>query len=140
MLRYFSAFTLLFVTIGLTGCNDSNENNQKSSSAAFSLYAPNGFDFSTDFWLDLQFTVSDPAGNQGYISIYTDYDAETGEVNRNSRIVFASLDEMHRYQQPLRLANHIDDLWVEVWYVDNPNQPIKTAVQLTGAPQITINL
>lgn len=96
------------------------------------LVAPEGFNFSTDYQVDVSLMVSEPAGALGYISLYTEFDAASGLPDYASRIVLSTLDNQNSFSHSVRLPNHINQIWAEVWYRDAPTEPLKQMLTVSN--------
>jgi hypothetical protein len=89
------------------------------------LVAQKDFYFSTDYQVAVRLQVEEPAGAEGYISLYSEFDEGLGKPNYSSRIVLSALDNQGQYEHTLRLPNHVSQVWAEVWYRDEPNAQVK---------------
>ena len=89
------------------------------------LVAEKGFNFGTDYRVDVSLSVAEPAGAEGYLSLYTEFDAASGRPDYASRTVLSTLDNQGGYSHSMRLPNHVAEVWAEVWYRDAPTKPLK---------------
>ena len=96
------------------------------------LVAPEGFNFSTDYQVDVSLMVSEPAGALGYISLYIEFDAASGRPDYASRIVLSTLDNQNSFNHSMRLPNHVNQVWAEVWYRDAPTKPLKQMLTVSN--------
>jgi len=96
------------------------------------LVAQKGFNFGTDYQVDVSLSVAEPAGAEGYLSLYTEFDAASGRPDYASRIVLSTLDNQGGYNHSMRLPNHVTQVWAEVWYRDAPTKPLKQMLTVSN--------
>ena len=96
------------------------------------LVAQKGFNFGTDYKVDVSLSVAEPAGAEGYLSLYTEFDAASGRPDYASRIVLSTLDNQAGYSHSMRLPNHVTQVWAEVWYRDAPTKPLKQMLTVSN--------
>jgi hypothetical protein len=103
---------------------------EEASTSSLDLIAPDGFDFNATQEVQLQLNISSPAGEQAYVSVFTQYDAAKQMADYDTRVVMMPLPESKQLELNLNVPSYLDELWVEVWYSDKPESPIKTSVNI----------
>ena len=96
------------------------------------LVAQKGLNFGTDYKVEVSLSVAEPAGVEGYLSLYTEFDAASGRPDYASRIVLSTLDNQAGYSHSMRLPNHVTQVWAEVWYRDAPTKPLKQMLTVSN--------
>jgi hypothetical protein len=103
---------------------------EEASTSSLDLIAPDGFDFNATQEVQLQLNISSPAGEQAYVSVFTQYDGDKQMADYDTRVVMMPLPESKQLELNLNVPSYLDELWVEVWYSDKPESPIKTSVDI----------
>lgn len=102
--------------------NSSSANNTVTSSIApaaqvlssVELTIPEGFDFSTEREVAVTVDVASSQSSRGYLSLYTEFDGDV--VDYSSQVLRMPINEDTDFSTTLLLPNHVDKVWVEVWY------------------------
>ena len=106
------------------------DSDELAITSSLDLVAPDGFDFNATQDVQLQLSIDSPARDQGYVSVYTRYDPITKMADYDSRIVLMPLPDTNQLELNLNVPSYLDELWVEVWYTDEPNSPLKASVNI----------
>ncbi|CAH6885634.1 conserved exported hypothetical protein [Vibrio chagasii] len=102
--------------------NSSSANNTVTSSVApaaqvsssVELTIPEGFDFSTEREVAVTVDVASSQSSRGFMSLYTEFDGDV--VDYTSQVLRMPINEDTDFSTTLLLPNHVDKVWVEVWY------------------------
>ncbi|MCG9565489.1 hypothetical protein [Vibrio chagasii] len=102
--------------------NSSSANNTVTSSVApaaqvlssVELTIPEGFDFSTEREVAVTVDVASSQSSRGFMSLYTEFDGDV--VDYTSQVLRMPINEDTDFSTTLMLPNHVDKVWVEVWY------------------------
>ena len=153
---YQKTFIVLLATLIIAACSDAPSNSRPSNSSddsdsgtphvseqnptsSLDLVAPEGFNFNATQQVQLQLNISSPAGEQAYVSVFTQYDDTQQMANYDTRIVMMPLPESNKIELNVNVPSYLEELWIEVWYTDKPEQPIKTRVRI-HAGVLLVNL
>lgn len=105
-----------------SGNTSSAGNNTVTSSVApaaqvlssVELTIPEGFDFSTEREVAVTVDVASSQSSRGFMSLYTEFDGDV--VDYTSQVLRMPINEDTDFSTTLLLPNHVDKVWVEVWY------------------------
>ncbi len=106
------------------------DSDELSLTSSLDLVAPEGFDFNATQDVQLQLSIDSPKGDQAYVSVYTSYNPITKMADYDSRIVLMPLPDSNQLELNLNVPSYLDELWVEVWYADEPDYPLKASVSI----------
>ena len=94
------------------------------------LSAPEGFSFSTEREVSFNLSVASSQSERGFMSIYTEFNE--GIVDYTSQIILTPMNDTTEFTTNVMLPNHVDKIWVEVWYPSALGNEIKTSVDIVG--------
>ncbi|MEZ8686520.1 hypothetical protein AB4155_00455 [Vibrio splendidus] len=130
-----SSVSLVFLSAcGGGGGGGSSSASAPSSSAAqqaqksIELVVPEGFDFSTEREVVVSVDVASSQSSRGFMSIYTDFNGEV--VDYTSQVLRTPINEDIDFFTTLLLPNHVDRVWVEVWYPSAMGSEVKRLVDI----------
>ena len=130
-----SSVSLVFLSAcGGGGGGGSSSASAPSSSAAqqaqksIELVVPEGFDFSTEREVVVSVDVASSQSSRGFMSIYTDFNGEV--VDYTSQVLRTPINEDIDFSTTLLLPNHVDRVWVEVWYPSAMGSEVKRLVDI----------
>ena len=103
---------------------------EQNPTSSLDLVAPEGFNFNATQQVQLQLSISSPAGEQAYVSVFTQYDDTQQMANYDTRVVMMPLPKSNQIELNLNVPSYLEELWVEVWYTDKPDSPIKARVDI----------
>ncbi|OCH22990.1 hypothetical protein [Aliivibrio logei] len=92
------------------------------------LSAPEGFSFSTEREVSFNLSVASSQSDRGFMSIYTEFNE--GIVDHTSQIILTPMNDTIEFTTNVMLPNHVDKIWVEVWYPSALGNEIKTSVDI----------
>lgn len=92
------------------------------------LSIPEGFDFSTEREVVVSVDVASSQSSRGFMSIYTDFSGEV--VDYTSQVLRTPINEDIDFSTTLLLPNHVDKVWVEVWYPSAMGSEIKRSINI----------
>lgn len=92
------------------------------------LSAPEGFSFSTEREVSFNLSVASSQSDRGFMSIYTEFNE--GIVDHTSQIILTPMNDTTEFTTNVMLPNHVDKIWVEVWYPSALGNEIKTSVDI----------
>ena len=132
-----SSVSLVFLSAcGGGGGGGSSSASAPSSSAAqqaqksIELVVPEGFDFSTEREVVVSVDVASSQSSRGFMSIYTDFNGEV--VDYTSQVLRTPINEDIDFSTTLLLPNHVDKVWVEVWYPSAMGSEVKRLVDINN--------
>ena len=132
-----SSVSLVFLSAcGGGGGGGSSSASAPSSSAAqqaqksIELVVPEGFDFSTEREVVVNVDVGSSQSSRGFMSIYTDFNGEV--VDYTSQVLRTPINEDIDFSTTLLLPNHVDKVWVEVWYPSAMGSEVKRLVDINN--------
>lgn len=132
-----SSVSLVFLSAcGGGGGGGSSSASAPSSSAAqqaqksIELVVPEGFDFSTEREVVVTVDVASSQSSRGFMSIYTDFNGEV--VDYTSQVLRTPINEDIDFSTTLLLPNHVDKVWVEVWYPSAMGSEVKRLVDINN--------
>ena len=132
-----SSVSLVFLSAcGGGGGGGSSSASAPSSSAAqqaqksIELVVPEGFDFSTEREVVVNVDVGSSQSSRGFMSIYTDFNGEV--VDYTSQVLRTPINEDIDFSKTLLLPNHVDKVWVEVWYPSAMGSEVKRLVDINN--------
>ncbi|PTO97215.1 hypothetical protein CWO08_05700 [Vibrio sp. 10N.286.48.B8] len=116
--------------------NSSSANNTVTSSVApaaqvlssFELTIPEGFDFSTEREVAVTVDVASSQSSRGFMSLYTEFDGDV--VDYTSQVLRMPINEDTDFSTTLLLPNHVDKVWVEVWYPSALGSEVKSSYNI----------
>ena len=130
-----SSVSLVFLSAcGGGGGGGSSSASAPSSSAAqqaqksIELVVPEGFDFSTEREAVVNVDVGSSQSSRGFMSIYTDFNGDV--VDYTSQVLRTPINEDIDFSTTLLLPNHVDKVWVEVWYPSAMGSEVKRLVDI----------
>ncbi|MDH5885408.1 hypothetical protein [Vibrio splendidus] len=130
-----SSVSLVFLSAcGGGGGGGSSSASAPSSSAAqqaqksIELVVPEGFDFSTEREVVVNVDVGSSQSSRGFMSIYTDFNGDV--VDYTSQVLRTPINEDIDFSTTLLLPNHVDRVWVEVWYPSAMGSEVKRLVDI----------
>ncbi|OBT18532.1 hypothetical protein A9266_15725 [Vibrio tasmaniensis] len=94
------------------------------------LSVPEGFDFSTEREVVVTVDVASSQSSRGFMSIYTDFNREV--VDYTSQVLRTPINEDIDFSTTLLLPNHVDKVWVEVWYPSAMGSEVKRLVDINN--------
>ncbi|MDH5927193.1 MULTISPECIES: hypothetical protein [Vibrio] len=94
------------------------------------LSVPEGFDFSTEREVVVTVDVASSQSSRGFMSIYTDFNGEV--VDYTSQVLRTPINEDIDFSTTLLLPNHVDKVWVEVWYPSAMGSEVKRLVDINN--------
>ncbi|MEZ8272764.1 hypothetical protein AB6C54_12155 [Vibrio splendidus] len=101
------------------------------------LSVPEGFDFSTEREVVVSVDVASSQSSRGFMSIYTDFNGEV--VDYTSQVLRTPINEDIDFSTTLLLPNHVDRVWVEVWYPSAMGSEVKRLVDIENG-QVDVTL
>jgi len=132
-----SSVSLVFLSAcGGGGGGGSSSASAPSSSAAqqaqksIELVVPEGFDFSTEREVVVSVDVASSQSSRGFMSIYTDFNGDV--VDYTSQVLRTPINEDIDFSTTLLLPNHVDKVWVEVWYPSAMGSEVKRLVDINN--------
>ncbi|MFS1419015.1 hypothetical protein BCU26_013880 [Vibrio splendidus] len=132
-----SSVSLVFLSAcGGGGGGGSSSASAPSSSAAqqaqksIELVVPEGFDFSTEREVVVNVDVGSSQSSRGFMSIYTDFNGDV--VDYTSQVLRTPINEDIDFSTTLLLPNHVDKVWVEVWYPSTMGSEVKRLVDINN--------
>ncbi|MEZ9952735.1 hypothetical protein AB4395_09645 [Vibrio splendidus] len=132
-----SSVSLVFLSAcGGGGGGGSSSASAPSSSAAqqaqksIELVVPEGFDFSTEREVVVNVDVGSSQSSRGFMSIYTDFNGVV--VDYTSQVLRTPINEDIDFSTTLLLPNHVDKVWVEVWYPSAMGSEVKRLVDINN--------
>ena len=131
-----SSVSLVFLSACGGGGGGSSSASAPSSSAAqqaqksIELVVPEGFDFSTEREVVVSVDVASSQSSRGFMSIYTDFNGEV--VDYTSQVLRTPINEDIDFSTTLLLPNHVDKVWVEVWYPSAMGSEVKRLVDINN--------
>ncbi|MDA0153448.1 MULTISPECIES: hypothetical protein [Vibrio] len=116
--------------------NSSSANNTVTSSIApaaqvlssVELTIPEGFDFSTEREVAVTVDVASSQSSRGFMSLYTEFDGDV--VDYTSQVLRMPINEDTDFSTTLLLPNHVDKVWVEVWYPSALGSEVKSSYNI----------
>ncbi|MEO9495280.1 hypothetical protein [Vibrio splendidus] len=94
------------------------------------LSVPEGFDFSTEREVVVSVDVASSQSSRGFMSIYTDFNGDV--VDYTSQVLRTPINEDIDFSTTLLLPNHVDKVWVEVWYPSAMGSEVKRLVDINN--------
>ncbi len=132
-----SSVSLVFLSAcGGGGGGGSSSASAPSSSAAqqaqksIELVVPEGFDFSTEREVVVNVDVGSSQSSRGFMSIYTDFNGDV--VDYTSQVLRTPINEDIDFSTTLLLPNHVNKVWVEVWYPSAMGSEVKRLVDINN--------
>ena len=89
------------------------------------LTIPEGFDFSTEREVAVTVDVASSQSSRGFMSLYTEFDGDV--VDYTSQVLRMPINEDTDFSTTLLLPNHVDKVWVEVWYPSALGSEVKSS-------------
>ncbi|MEZ9763961.1 hypothetical protein AB4278_13765 [Vibrio splendidus] len=132
-----SGVTLVF----LSACGGGGGGGSSSSSSPSSvptsqslksveLSIPEGFDFSTEREVKVTVDVVSSQSTRGFMSIYTEFNGDV--VDYSSQVLRSPINEDIEFSTTLLLPNHVEKVWVEVWYPSAMGSEVKRSVDINN--------
>ncbi|MEZ8019682.1 hypothetical protein AB4277_20665 [Vibrio splendidus] len=132
-----SGVTLVF----LSACGGGGGGGSSSSSSPSSvptsqslksveLSIPEGFDFSTEREVKVTVDVVSSQSTRGFMSIYTEFNGDV--VDYTSQVLRSPINEDIEFSTTLLLPNHVEKVWVEVWYPSAMGSEVKRSVDINN--------
>ena len=95
---------------------------------AVELTIPEGFDFSTEREVAVTVDVASSQSSRGFMSLYTGFEGDV--VDYTSQVLRMPINEDTDLSTTLLLPNHIDKVWVEVWYPSALGSEVKSSFNI----------
>ncbi|NOH34648.1 hypothetical protein [Vibrio chagasii] len=92
------------------------------------LTIPEGFDFSTEREVVVTVDVASSQSSRGFMSLYTEFEGEV--VDYTSQVLRMPINEDTDFSTTLLLPNHVDKVWVEVWYPSALGSEVKSSFSI----------
>ncbi|OCH13689.1 hypothetical protein A6E05_05125 [Aliivibrio sp. 1S165] len=92
------------------------------------LSAPEGFAFSTEREVTFNLSVANSQSERGFMSIYTEFNE--GVVDYTSQIIVTPMNDQTVFESIITLPNHVDKVWIEVWYPSAIGSKISSSVDI----------
>lgn len=98
------------------------------SNKSSELSIPEGFDFSTEREVSVNVDVASSQSSRGFMSIYTEFNGDV--VDYTSQVLRSPINQDIEFSTTLLLPNHVDKVWVEVWYPSAMGSEVKLLVNI----------
>lgn len=92
------------------------------------LSIPEGFDFSTEREVVVTVDVASSQSSRGFMSLYTEFEGEV--VDYTSQVLRMPINEDTDFSTTLLMPNHVDKVWVEVWYPSALGSEVKSSFNI----------
>ncbi|MUJ25108.1 hypothetical protein [Aliivibrio fischeri] len=92
------------------------------------LSVPEGFTFSTEREVTFDLSVASSQSDRGFMSIYTEFNE--GAVDYTSQIILTPMNDSTEFKSSMMLPNHVDKVWVEIWYPSALGSEIKQMIDI----------
>ncbi|MEZ9701436.1 hypothetical protein AB4455_01785 [Vibrio sp. 10N.261.46.E12] len=92
------------------------------------LSIPEGFDFSTEREVKVTVDVASSQSSRGFMSLYTDFNDDV--VDYTSQVLRVPINDSSDFSTTLLLPNHVDKVWVEVWYPSAMGSEVKRSIDI----------
>ncbi len=92
------------------------------------LTIPEGFDFSTEREVVVTVDVASSQSSRGFMSLYTEFEGDV--VDYTSQVLRMPINEDTDFSTTLLLPNHVDKVWVEVWYPSALGSEVKSSYNI----------
>ncbi|MEZ9398586.1 hypothetical protein AB4393_24550 [Vibrio splendidus] len=129
-----SGVTLVFLSAcgGGGGSSSSSPSSVPTSQSLKSveLSIPEGFDFSTEREVKVTVDVVSSQSTRGFMSIYTEFNGDV--VDYSSQVLRSPINEDIEFSTTLLLPNHVEKVWVEVWYPSAMGSEVKRSVDINN--------
>ena len=132
-----SGVTLVFLSAcggggGGGGSSSSSPSSVPTSQSLKSveLSIPEGFDFSTEREVKVTVDVVSSQSTRGFMSIYTEFNGDV--VDYTSQVLRSPINEDIEFSTTLLLPNHVEKVWVEVWYPSAMGSEVKRSVDINN--------
>ncbi|NOJ02442.1 hypothetical protein F0236_01615 [Vibrio splendidus] len=127
-----SSVTLAFLT-ACGGGGGSSSSSPSSVTASQSLKSvelsiPEGFDFSTEREVTVSVDVASSQSTRGFMSIYIEFNGEVADYT--SQVLRSPINEGIDFSTTLLLPNHVEKVWVEVWYPSAMGSEVKRSIDI----------
>ncbi|UPR58873.1 hypothetical protein ITG10_24205 [Vibrio sp. ED004] len=129
-----SSVTIVF----LTACGGGGDGGGSGSASAptstqqsvktVELSVPEGFDFSTEREVKVTVDVATSQSSRGFMSLYTQFNGDV--VDYTSQVLRVPINEDIDFSTTLLLPNHVEKVWVEVWYPSAMGNEVKRSVDV----------
>ncbi|MFI3276593.1 hypothetical protein [Vibrio sp.] len=129
-----SSVTIVF----LTACGGGGDGGGSGSASAptstqqsvktVELSVPEGFDFSTEREVKVNVDVASSQSPRGFMSVYTQFNGDV--VDYTSQVLRVPINEDIDFSTTLLLPNHVEKVWVEVWYPSAMGSEVKRSVDV----------
>ncbi|MEZ9337358.1 hypothetical protein AB4176_05685 [Vibrio splendidus] len=94
------------------------------------LSIPEDFDFSTEREVSVKVDVASSQSTRGFLSIYTEFNGDV--VDYTSQVLRSPINEDIEFSTTLLLPNHVEKVWVEVWYPSAMGSEVKRSVDINN--------
>lgn len=130
-----SGVTLMFLSACGGGGGGSSSSSPSSVSASQSLKSvelsiPEGFDFSTEREVSVKVDVASSQSTRGFMTIYTEFNGDV--VDYTSQVLRSPINEDIEYSTTLLIPNHVQKVWVEIWYPSAIGSEVKRSVDIVN--------
>lgn len=92
------------------------------------LVIPEGFDFSTEREVKVTVDVASSQSSRGFMSLYTQFNGDV--VDYTSQVLRVPINEDIDFSTTLLLPNHVEKVWVEVWYPSAMGSEVKRSIDV----------
>ena len=92
------------------------------------LSIPEGFTFSTEREVSITLSVASSQSERGFMSLYSEF--KDGVVDHTSQFIITPMNDETEFQTSVMLPNHVDKIWVEVWYPSAVGHEITQSVDI----------
>ncbi|TVU61163.1 hypothetical protein FQP88_15285 [Vibrio atlanticus] len=94
------------------------------------LSIPEGFDFSTEREVSVKVDVASSQSTRGFMTIYTEFNGDV--VDYTSQVLRSPINEDIEYSTTLLIPNHVQKVWVEIWYPSAIGSEVKRSVDIVN--------
>ncbi|MEZ9310239.1 hypothetical protein AB4205_03760 [Vibrio sp. 10N.286.49.F3] len=139
-----TSVTVIFLTAcGGGGGGDGGGSTASTSSSvapatkSVELSIPEGFDFSTEREVKVTVDVASSQSSRGFMSLYTDFNDDV--VDYTSQVLRVPINDSSDFSTTLLLPNHVEKVWVEVWYPSAMGSEVKRSIDIDN-DQVDVGL
>ena len=94
------------------------------------LTIPEGFDFSTEREVAVTVDIASSQSSRGFMSLYTEFDGDV--VDYTSQVLRMPINEDTDFSTTLLLPNHVDKVWIEVWYPSALGNEVRSSYSIVN--------
>ncbi|MDD9194311.1 hypothetical protein PVK62_00485 [Aliivibrio sp. S3MY1] len=129
----------------ITACSDSGSGSSSPGSTAPSssatpdtkdgirtseLSIPEGFNFATEREVSITLSVANSQSDRGFMSLYSEFNE--GTVDYTSQFILTPMNDKTELKTTVMLPNHVDKIWVEVWYPSALGHEITQSIDIVN--------